>query len=201
MRSITPDLDIPTTMNIDHTFIYPHLIYGVEFFGHAENFHLNQIYLLQKSALCVILAIRPRNHVSSYFSEFKGFTLFTFGISYYSWRSVSRWQHTIMCINKKLCSVQFWLSGQIMTWRVIKGIMANYCLSKDRYTLLIHWLGFWWFSQVKWHTVGYSTKSDWLGVLWRKLVKRKICLKSAGYNTDMWHYSMSSSEILSEWVD
>ena len=76
MRSITPDLDIPTTMNIDHTFIYPHLIYGVEFFGHAENFHLNQIYLLQKSALRVILAIRPRSHVSSCFSEFKGFTLY-----------------------------------------------------------------------------------------------------------------------------
>ena len=71
MRSIRPYLDIPTMINIYYTFFYPNLIYAVEFFGHAANYHLNQIYLLQKSALRVILAIRPRNHVSSYFSEFK----------------------------------------------------------------------------------------------------------------------------------
>ena len=71
MRSIRPYLDIPTTVNIYYTFFYPHLIYGVEFCGHAANCHLNQIYLLQKSALRAILAIRPRNHVSSYFSELK----------------------------------------------------------------------------------------------------------------------------------
>ena len=57
MRSIRPDLDIPTTINIYYTFFYPHLIYGVEYFCQAANFHLNQIYLIQKSALHVILAI------------------------------------------------------------------------------------------------------------------------------------------------
>ena len=71
MRSVRPYLDITTIINIYYTFFIPILIYGVEFYGHAANCHLNQIYLLQKSAPCVILAIRPRNHVSLFFSELK----------------------------------------------------------------------------------------------------------------------------------
>ena len=71
MRSIRLYLDILTMINIYYTFFNPHLIYGDEFYGQAANCHSNPIYLLQKSALCVILASRPRNHVSSYFSEFK----------------------------------------------------------------------------------------------------------------------------------
>ena len=58
-------------INIYYTFFYPHVIYRFEFYAQAANCHLNQIYLLQKSALRVILAIRPRNHVSLYVSEFQ----------------------------------------------------------------------------------------------------------------------------------
>ena len=65
MRSVRPYLDITTILNIYYTFFYPILIYGVKCYGHAANFHLKKIYLSQKSAPCVILAIRPRNHVSS----------------------------------------------------------------------------------------------------------------------------------------
>ena len=48
---------------------YPHLIYGIEFYGHAADCHLNQIYLLQKAALRITLKIPPRGHVTTYFKE------------------------------------------------------------------------------------------------------------------------------------
>ena len=55
-----------------YTFFYPQIIYGVELYGHAANCHLNQIFLLQKSALArVTLSIRPRNHATSHFSNLK----------------------------------------------------------------------------------------------------------------------------------
>lgn len=71
MRSVRPYFDVPTMINLYYTFFYPHLIYGIEFYGHAANCHLNHIYLLQKSALRVILKIRPRGHVTSFFSEYQ----------------------------------------------------------------------------------------------------------------------------------
>ena len=71
MRSVRPYFDIPTMINLYYTFFYPHLIYSIEFYGHAANCHLNQIYLLQKSALRVILKICPRGHVTSFFSEYQ----------------------------------------------------------------------------------------------------------------------------------
>ena len=71
MRSIRPYVDIKTMINIYYTFFYPHLIYGLEFWGHSAGCHLNQILVLQKSALRIILKIRPRGHVSSYFKILK----------------------------------------------------------------------------------------------------------------------------------
>ena len=67
MRCIRPYLDDDTMINIYYTFFYPHLIYGIEFYGHTAKCHLNQILILQKSAVRIILKIRPRSHVSSYF--------------------------------------------------------------------------------------------------------------------------------------
>ena len=60
MRSIRQFLDVPTMTNLYYTFFYPHLIYGIEFWGHAAQCDLNQIMLLQKAALRVILKIPPR---------------------------------------------------------------------------------------------------------------------------------------------
>ena len=54
-------------INIYYTFFYPHLFYGIEFYGHAAKCHLNQILILQKAAIRIILKIRPRSHVSSNF--------------------------------------------------------------------------------------------------------------------------------------
>ena len=61
MRSIRQFLDVPTMTKLYDTFFYPHLIYGIEFWGHAAQCDLNQIMLLQKAALRVILKIPPRN--------------------------------------------------------------------------------------------------------------------------------------------
>ena len=44
-------------------------IYGIECDEHALDCHLNQIYLLQKAALRIILKIQPWGHVSTYFKE------------------------------------------------------------------------------------------------------------------------------------
>ena len=73
MRSVRPYLDIPPMINIYYTFFYPHLIYRVEFCGNAANCHLNQVYLLQQSTLPIILCIRPRNHVTSHFSNLQNY--------------------------------------------------------------------------------------------------------------------------------
>ena len=72
MRSIRPFLDSKTMINIYCSFFYPHLIYGIEFWGHASNCELNQILILQKAALRIILKITPRRgHVPSRFNELK----------------------------------------------------------------------------------------------------------------------------------
>ena len=70
MRCARPYLDVKTMISLYYAFFYPHLIYGIEFYGHAANCYLDQIYLLQKSALRIILKIPPGGHVTSYFKEF-----------------------------------------------------------------------------------------------------------------------------------
>ena len=71
MRSVRQYLDVTTMKNLYYTFFYPHIIYGIEFWGHAAQSELNQILLLQKTALRIILNIKPRGHVSSYFKTLK----------------------------------------------------------------------------------------------------------------------------------
>ena len=58
-------------INLYYTFFHPHLIYGIQFWGHAAECEINQILLLQKSALRVILKIHPRGHVTSFFEHLK----------------------------------------------------------------------------------------------------------------------------------
>mgnify|MGYP001804967024 CR=1 FL=1 len=48
LRCARPFLDEKTMVSLYYAYFYPHLIYGIEFYGHAANCHLNQIYLLQK---------------------------------------------------------------------------------------------------------------------------------------------------------
>ena len=71
MRCARPYLDQKTMISLYYAFFYPHLIYGIEFYGHAADCYLNQIYLLQKAALRIILKIHPRGHVTTYFKELR----------------------------------------------------------------------------------------------------------------------------------
>ena len=50
-RHLTKILDLKTMINLYYSFIYPHLIYGVEFWGHAGDNLLNRLLICQKKAL------------------------------------------------------------------------------------------------------------------------------------------------------
>ena len=71
MRAIRPYLDVKTMVQIYYSFIYPHLLYGIEFLGHACNTDLQRVFTLQKACLRVILKIKPRDHVTSNFKTLK----------------------------------------------------------------------------------------------------------------------------------
>jgi hypothetical protein len=57
MRAIRPYLDVKTMVQIYYSFIYPLLLYGIEFWGHACNTDLQRVFTLQKACLRVILKI------------------------------------------------------------------------------------------------------------------------------------------------
>ena len=59
-------LDIKTLIDLYYSFFNRHIIYGIEFSAQCD---LNQILLLQKSALRSILNIHPRGHVFFKFSS------------------------------------------------------------------------------------------------------------------------------------
>ena len=71
MRAVRSYLDEKMMVNIYYSFFYPHLIYGLEFWGHAADCYLDEVYLLQKTALRIILKIPPRGHVTSQFEILK----------------------------------------------------------------------------------------------------------------------------------
>ena len=71
MRAVRSYLDEKMMVNIYYSFFYPHLIYGLEFWGHAADCYLDEVYILQKTALRIILKIPPRGHVTSQFEILK----------------------------------------------------------------------------------------------------------------------------------
>ena len=71
MRAIRPFLDRKTMINIYYSYFYPHLIYGIEFWGHSAETNLKPIKTLQKSALRVIVKVAPGKHVTSHFKKLK----------------------------------------------------------------------------------------------------------------------------------
>ena len=71
MRAVRPFLDDKTLTDIYYTFFYPHLMYSIEFWGHACETNLKPIKILQKAALRVIVRIKPGEHVSTYFEILK----------------------------------------------------------------------------------------------------------------------------------
>jgi hypothetical protein len=71
MRHVRRFLDDKTMIDIYYTFFYPHLIYGIEFWGHGSTGDLNKILVLQKKALRIILCAKPNTTISSNFATLK----------------------------------------------------------------------------------------------------------------------------------
>ena len=71
MRAVRPYFDNKTMIDLYYSFFYPHLLYGIEFWGHAAATDLKRIAVIQKASLRVILKKKPREHVSSFFKTAK----------------------------------------------------------------------------------------------------------------------------------
>lgn len=67
MRHLRKYVDKKTIIDIYYSFFYPHLIYGLEFWGHAGKSDLNKIFLLQKQVLRIILCMKRNDSVSKNF--------------------------------------------------------------------------------------------------------------------------------------
>ena len=68
LRHLTKFLDEKTMINVYYKFVYPHVLYGLEFWGHACEGALLQILVCQKRALRVILK-KPLNSTITYKSK------------------------------------------------------------------------------------------------------------------------------------
>ena len=71
LRAVRPFLDTKSMVDLYYSFIYPHLIYGIEFWGHSSKTNLKPIKVLQKAALRVIVGVKPGKHVTSHFKKLK----------------------------------------------------------------------------------------------------------------------------------
>ena len=54
-----------------YAFLYPHILYWKEFWGHACDCDIKHLVVLQKASVRTILNIKPRDHVTSYFKDLK----------------------------------------------------------------------------------------------------------------------------------
>ena len=71
MRSLSKKLNKDTMVQLYYTFFYPHLIYGIEFWGHAAATDLQRIVTLQKRVLRIILNLPFNSSVSANFSTLR----------------------------------------------------------------------------------------------------------------------------------
>ena len=71
LRHAKQYFDTKTMVDLYYTFFYPHLLYGLEFWGHASSTELDRILVLQKKALRIILKLQPNATVVSNFATLK----------------------------------------------------------------------------------------------------------------------------------
>lgn len=69
MRYAGQYLDRETMINFYYSFFYPHIIYGIEFWGYAGVVQMDKILILQKKALRTILKLKYNDTVSDYFKK------------------------------------------------------------------------------------------------------------------------------------
>ena len=71
MKVVRPYFDQKTMIELYYAFFYPHILYGIEFWGHACDCDIKHLVVLQKASVRTILNIKPRDHVTSYFKDLK----------------------------------------------------------------------------------------------------------------------------------
>lgn len=67
MRAILGYFDVQSMIDIYYTLFYPHVLSGIEFWGHGNTTDLNRILMIQKATLYIVLKLKPLDHVTSYF--------------------------------------------------------------------------------------------------------------------------------------
>ena len=63
-RFLTRFFDEKTMVNLYYRLMYPHLIYRIEFWGHAPEYLMSKLLISQKKALRVIVKQPPNLHIS-----------------------------------------------------------------------------------------------------------------------------------------
>ena len=59
-----------------YTFVFPHLLYGIEIWGSTYQTKLNRVYVLQKRILKIIFRKKMRFHIDTFFREHKIMTIY-----------------------------------------------------------------------------------------------------------------------------
>ena len=65
-QAVRPYFDEKTMKDLYYAYFYPHLLYGIEFWGHALGADFKRVIVVQKACLRVILKKKP-DHISSNF--------------------------------------------------------------------------------------------------------------------------------------
>ena len=71
LRFLRKFLNDKSMVDVYYSFIYPHLIYGLEFWGHAPDYALEQVLICQKKALRIICCQPPNSSISHQFANLK----------------------------------------------------------------------------------------------------------------------------------
>ena len=71
LRFLRRFLNDKSTVYVYYSFIYPRLIYCLEFRGHAPDYALEQVLICQKKALRIICCQPPISSISHQFGNLK----------------------------------------------------------------------------------------------------------------------------------
>ena len=71
MKSVRPYFDQKAMVELYCAFFYPHILYGIELWGHACDCDIKYLVVFQKASVRTILYIKPRDNVTSYFKDLK----------------------------------------------------------------------------------------------------------------------------------
>ena len=71
MRAVQPYFDEKTMKDLYNAYFYPHLLYGIEFWGRASGTDPKRVIVVQKACLRVTLKKKPGDHILLISKHFK----------------------------------------------------------------------------------------------------------------------------------